>query len=326
MTGTTGVQLFNGSSMICAGSVSTMSTFNNGTTKMPTNSCTLTSAQTSSPLSLLSNGDQDGQEFFYAEKWYINCGDASNVSFSNGCVDVNTVYVPSALRDIVIMHFANSVGLHIHTNANNASGNGTNVFECDNCWINSSGTSPGTINAGAQPVLIDRPAGGDSVTAIHFLGGAIENPGVTLPALKINGNGANYQMSVISFDGTQVQQNPNNTVSPVSITDAQGVSIRDMMFNGMGSTTYPCVDLEQTANYGLAAISLENIHCGSSAPSGTSVVQNEQTGYASPKGQWLLTRYYYAGSSTVTGFGASSAFATPFIFDGAGVFTQQPTF
>jgi hypothetical protein len=281
-TSSTCMQIFNGSSAICLGSSG--------------RSCTLISAQTT-PLSLVSNGQQNGsQEYFKMEGWTIDCGNGP--VFTNGCVDINTGFVPSVIRDTTIYGFVNSIGLHLH--ATTGTNGGLNVFKLDNLEVD------GVNQAGAQPVVIDKPAGtgsGGLVSAIHFSGGAIEDPGVGYPALLVNGNGSYYQMAVISFDTTQVQGNNSSTTSPVKLIDAQGVSITNMMVNNAGGAGTPAiVEISRTVANGTGNIFLQNIRGNAGFP----VVQNDIDGVASQVGDYLLSGYWYQGS----------AYASPFIFDG----------
>lgn len=273
--GTTGLRLFNGSALLCEGSAGT--------------GCTLKSSQTT-PLSLLSNGQQDGtQEYFLVRGWSIDCG--STVTFTNGCVDINGAFVPSGIEDSMIFRFSNSIGLHIHTESGTSGG--TNVFLVSNTWVN------GGSNTGAQPVVIDRSSAG-VVSQIQFIGGAIEHPGLGLHDLTINGNGSTFQLYGIAFYGTQFEGTTSNTVADAYIVDVQKVGLYDI--NCSHHYAVPCVELNQTVSNGLDSVFATNLRGGTSGP----VLQNDVTGYATPLGQYLLPEYHYAATTN----------AAPAVFDG----------
>lgn len=285
VTGSTGIQLFNGSSMICMSSIP---------------NCQVVSQQTSAG-SLLTNGQQDGsQEYFYVSGFSFNCG--TTVAYTNGCVYIDGVFVPSALNNVVINAFSNSIGLHITSTVN--TNGGTNVLSIVNSWIN------GESNTAAQPVVIDR-SGSGVTSEINWYGGAIENPGIGEHSLLVDGATSTFQLFGIGFFGTQVQGTASNTVSSVYIVDAQDVAIHNMLFNGQPSGE-PCIELNKTTGL-LAGIVIENVRCSSSA--NTPAVKNDVSGYATISGNYIEPFYAYQGTSA----------AEPFVFDGSIDFTSPPS-
>jgi len=277
VTGNSGVTIASGSSMICLGSVGNASSVGG---------CNLVSAQVGSPVSLLTNlSHSTGQEFFLVQGWNINCNGHSP---TNGCVDLDNLYVPSALRDDLIYGFASSVGLHIRSDA--FSVGGLNVLSFDNVWVNGSG------NTGAQPVVIDYTGTGQ-ISAVSWFGGAIEHAGSGNNELYVNGSGNSDKMYNIAFFGTQFEGFSGNTTGEILVKDAANVAFYNPNFSyHTASANQPCIELSQTVSGQLRGITVENARCSASA--GNPAVKNDVTGYATTSGNYIEPAYYYTQGPT----------------------------
>jgi hypothetical protein len=274
-TGTAGVQIFNGSDMLCQSSTG--------------EGCSIVSEQTGTPLSLVANGGGSGgqgaddQEYFEVKNWAISC--SGSVTYTNGCVDINGVFVPSDMDTVLIYGFSNSIGLHLRSS--NVADGGTNVFQCKNCWVNGEGLT------GAQPLVIDVSSTG-KVSSILWEGGAVENAGNGYHEMVINGNGCGDCMHSLTFVGTQFQGSLTNTTGEVYIVDATNVSFQNPDFNGhLGPS--PCIEINQTNPFSTYGIVVENARC--SLTTGDPAIKNDIDGYQTASGNYIEPYYVFTQQS-----------------------------
>jgi hypothetical protein len=148
-------------------------------------------ASTANISAAICNGDTTGsQEYFALASVFVM--DNASATVSGALVDLQAVFVPSYIRDSVILP-AGHVGLRLR----DVSGFGFGPFNCDNCWLN------GQAIAGSQPLVIQSVASGGSLSNVNFFGGAIEHAGTGQFEAVVDGTaGPAGSINSINFFGT----------------------------------------------------------------------------------------------------------------------------
>lgn len=228
-----------------------------------------------------------GQGYINLQGFFIN-GQDSGGTISNAVVNLENVLGQPILRDFVVTHFNNTIGVRVATSTGGVGNTGTGPLELTNVWVG------GNHNAGARPLVI-KPANSKGLGGISVIGGTYNHPGSGLPMIEVDGGGGSAGLLSSVSINTWVENLANGSSIGVKLRDVVGVNIHNLRCLVMDTDT--CIDISESGANKTSAIHIEPFF-KSSPTNAATAINNHITGDVVADAS--IPGYVYGGESLMS--------------------------